>query len=273
MKPPIIVVAPTRRCGTTLLQRALNSTGAAIIYGENFIFLESLPQFLASTRENWDVKVRNTSTARDRLLAGEYDFEASMLFPDYVAYAKVMRENIDRIYRYYEDAALGFGYDVWGIKSQIRRLSGFVEFMRIYPKAKYVFVYRNIVDAARSEKARFGHEYKGPAAWAAFAETWSQNVAAMRARQGPNFLHVEYADMAADAAGTIAKMEAFCGVGGIRPEVFERKVNVTPVLDRLNEDEKASSYRPPAELTDAEQKALLARAAETCRRFGYAIPA
>ena len=273
MKPPIIVVAPSRRCGTTLLQRALNSTGAAIIYGENFIFLESLPGFLASTRENWDVKVRNTSTARDRLLAGDYDFDASMLFPDYGAYARAMRENVDRLYRYYEDAALGFGYDVWGIKSQIRRLSGFVEFMRLYPKAKYIFVYRNVVEAARSEKARFGHEYKTPASWAGFAQTWSQNVVAMRARQGANFLHLEYAEMTADPPALIARLQSFCGVEGIDPAVFARKVNVTPVLDRLNEDEKTSSYRPPAGLTEPEQKALLARAAETCRRFGYAVPA
>ncbi len=272
MKPPIIIVAPARRCGTTLLQRALNSSGSTIIYGENFIFLETYPGLLAGTREHFEVKEKNTSTARERVLRGDYDFDASMLFPDYGTYARLLRENIDRIYRYYEDASLSYGFERWGVKHQIRQAGRFISFVRTYPDARYVFIYRGILDVARSEKARFGREYPHPQNYASLGETWSRNVEAMRRLTRPNVLHLEYAEVAASPTATIARLEAFCGVSGINHAVFERRVNVTPVLDRLTDEERSSSYRDPVPLTAAEQEALMSRAAAACRKYGYPLP-
>lgn len=273
MKPPIIIVAPARRCGTTLLQRALNSTGSTIIYGENFIFTETYPTLLAGTREHFEVKEKNTSTARERVLQGDYDFDASMLFPDYGTYARLMRENLDRIYRYYEDSSLGYGYERWGLKHQIRQAGRFLEFVKIYRDARYVFIYRGVMDVARSEKARFGREYPRPQNWAIFGETWSRNIEAMRSLTGANVLHLEYSEVTAAPTSTIARVEGFCGVSGINPAVFDRRVNVTPVLDRLTDEEKSTSYRDPVPLTDVEQAALMSKATATCRKYGYPVPA
>lgn len=269
MKPPIVIVAPARRCGTTLLQRALNSTGSTIIYGENFVFLETYPAIVAGSREHLEVKLKNTSTARERVLQGDYDFDASMLFPDYETYVRLLRGNLDRIYRYYEDASLSYGYERWGLKHQIRQAARFLDFFRIYPDATYVFIYRGIVDVARSEKARFGREYPRPQNWAVFGETWSRNLETMRRIERPNVLHLEYAEVEAQPEATRLRLEAFCGVSGIDPAVFGRRVNVTPVLDRLTEAERDAGYRAPVALTDAEQAALMSRAAATCEKYGY----
>jgi hypothetical protein len=129
------------------------------------------------------------------------------------------------------------------------------------------------MDVARSEKARFGREYPRPQNWATFGETWSRNIEAMRSLTGANVLHLEYSEATAAPTSTIARVEAFCGVSGINPAVFDRRVNVTPVLDRLTDEEKSTSYRDPVPLTEVEQAALMSKATATCRKYGYPVPA
>ena len=77
---PVFVVAPARRCGTTLLQRALNSSGTAIIYGENFMFLEVLPGSLPGILGNLPLKKARTREVREQVLSGNYDIASSTSF-------------------------------------------------------------------------------------------------------------------------------------------------------------------------------------------------
>ena len=52
-------------------------------------------------------------------------------------------------------------------------------------------------------------------------------------------------------------------------DIFQRKVNVSPLLDRLSEEEKGSNYRPPVALTPIEHEALCLHVIDTCREQGY----
>jgi hypothetical protein len=271
--PPVFIVAPTRRCGTTLLQRAFNSSPSAIIYGENFAFLEAYPALVPGVNDNIPLRKARTREVRRQVLAGNYDIDASAMFPDYLGYVKVMRDQVQRIAEYYRSQSLAAGRPVWGLKHQIRQAESFAAFMRCLPAARYIFVYRNIFDVARSERARFSHEYPDPQSFARLGRVWAQNMEFMRSRRTDNVLHLEYADMGKDVAALIARIEGHCGVTGIKPEVFERRINVSPLLDRLSPDEARTGYRPPESLSAEEFEALRGAAGGHCRRFGYAVPA
>src|SRR5581483_1751762 len=144
--PPLFVVAPARRCGTTLLQRALNSSGNAIIYGENFVFLEAYPAILAGIEDNLPLRKARTRDVRRQVLGGNLDVDASAMFPDYLGYAKLMRGHLSGIAEYYRLRSLEAGRLVWGLKHQIRQAESFAAFMHYLPTARYLFVYRNIFD-------------------------------------------------------------------------------------------------------------------------------
>lgn len=269
MKTPVMLVAPSRRCGTTLLQRAINSSGQIIIYGENFNFVELYPSILKGVLQSYEVKCQNTAYAREKLVAGEYDFDASMLYPDYPSYVEMMRGNLARIYQFYETSTARLGFEGWGLKHQVRDIEAFVQFMRHFPRLRYVFVYRSIVEVARSEKARYPHQYPEPRYFAALGQRWSRNVEAMRRVQGAEILHLEYREIAEAPDETMERLKNFCDFDQIDAGVFARRVNVSPLLDRLSEEERETGYRPPSSLSPEDHAALLLHAEATCRRLGY----
>src|SRR5262245_7763501 len=114
--PPVFIVAPWRRCGTTLLQRALNSSGSAIIYGENFVFVEQYPFMVARVNAGLERKQARTASIRRRVLSGDYDIDASALFPDFGLYAQLMRSHFYALARYYERLTHRYGRPIWGLK-------------------------------------------------------------------------------------------------------------------------------------------------------------
>src|SRR5262249_11390796 len=166
--PPraVFIVAPARRCGTTLLQRALNSSDNALIYGENFTFLESYPGLLPGILASMPLKKARSRDVRREVLGGNYDIDASAMFPDYEDYAKLMKAHFYEIANYYEKWSREYGRRVWGLKHQIRNADNFAAFMGLLPAARFVFVYRNVFDVARSDRARFPGDYTSTASFA-----------------------------------------------------------------------------------------------------------
>jgi hypothetical protein len=269
---PIIVVAPAHRCGTTLLQRALNSTGVVLIYGENFQFVDNYPKILREITNNLPTRRSRTREIRERVLGGHYDVDASAMYPDYDGYVRLMVANFYRLSRFYDAQSHRHGRSMWGIKHQIFSLQGFSFFVRLLPQARYIFLYRNVFDVARSGKARFPQSYRSVENYAALGRNWSQNTQFMRSRSGNNFLHLEFAEVMDRPDEVIDRIEAHCGITGIDPAVFRHRINVSPVLDQLTEAEQQTSYRQPVALTQAELSALLPEAEAACRRFGYPLP-
>jgi hypothetical protein len=267
---PIFIVAPTRRCGTTLLQRALNSTGTVLLYGENFNFIENYPAIVAGVFTHYERKKSRTLEVREQVLGGG-DIDASAMFPDYATYGRLMREHFYHMVRYYDEQTRGCGRQVWGLKHQIRRLDGFGAFLRLLPGGRYVFVYRNVFDVARSDKARFPSDYGAPQQFAVLGRSWTTHSEFMRGIATPNVLHLEYDDLTQRPQEVIARVEAHCHVSGIDPGVFRRRLNVSPVIDRLSEPEKQTAYREPVGLTSAELNALRPVVEQACSRFGYAV--
>lgn len=254
---PVFIVAPWRRCGTTLLQRAFNSSGQAVVYGENFNFMENYPAIVAGVCTNVQTKQSRTDLLRRQVLDAGEDVDGSALFPDYGTYARLMRQHFYAMARYYQQETEKYGRHLWGLKHQIRRPEAFTIFVQLMPRARYIFVYRDVVDVARSDKARFPNDYVTMNAYTILGSMWARNTNLLRGMTGPNVLHLEFSELG-DADAMVEKLSAHCGVSGIRKEVFARRINVSPVIDRLEDGEQRSGYRAPVALGEQERAALIA---------------
>jgi hypothetical protein len=258
---PIFIVAPSHRCGTTLIQRALNSTGRAIIYGENFHLLENIPAIVAQAHTNLALRIERSAEVREQVLAGQ-DIDASPMYPDFAGLAALYRSFLREMLQYYEDKSRAYGRARWGLKHQIMRLDGFQGFLSLVPNGTYIFVYRNVFDVARSGKARFPSVYQDARSFHELGTTWHAHMETLRAVRGANVLHLEYEEIQSDPETTARRIESHCGVVGIRRDVLQRRINVSATFDRLVGEETLTHYRRPAQLERQELAALMQSAAE-----------
>lgn len=244
---PIIVTAPTIRCGTTLLQRLICSSPDALLFGEpagNDLvtalrvikvqtsmyaanrgqFAEGLDAFAAGNRNDWMID----------------------LMPDLDGYLRALVDGYLQPLAYCRDFALRAGRRVWGVKYPGWSPEVLQAIMTFLPRAKLIYIHRDIVPALRSAKAR-GSVRRG-AELTAFCAQWSANMQmAAQLRDSDRVMVMSYDQLADDAERTLRRLEAFTGVTNIDRGVLAHRVN-----DWSRDDER--EYIPPAELTDGELK-------------------
>lgn len=266
---PILVVGPTTRCGTSLLQRLLNSTGKIVIYGENFGFLQTLPDMIRNQARDGETKRKVISIAREMLL-DRTDFEASSLFPPLDDYIAGLTQAFHTLLGVYAADAAKLGFARWGLKHQIRGQSSFALLPRLIPEARYVMIYRDLLDVARSAKARWPGDFKGPEDYRRFARNWRDNLQTMRSLQGDNFLLFRYETFAADPHAHIDRLEKFVELAGIDRAVMARRINDQPKYQLDAGGAADASYRKPATLQPGEVKLLLSESGELYGELGYA---
>lgn len=266
---PLLIVAPTQRCGTTLLQRLFNSTRHIIVYGENFVITEKIPRLLLGAHANSDVKTKNVRFALEKILSGEVDFDSSMLFPDYEGYLRVHEKNFRNFLAFYETCSKRYGFSRWGLKHQIRDLRAFLFFLRVVPEAQYVFIYRDLLNVARSARARWPEQYQTPGEFRRLGRQWQQNLDAILRFRGRHYLVLRYEDLIQDPDEKLRLLEDFTGIHDIDRTIMKSKINVSPILDQLSSEELRTTYRPPEELKEEEIEALLAEGRDLYDRLGY----
>ena len=213
-----------------------------------------------------------TASIRRRVLSGDYNIDASSMFPDYGPYAQLMRSHFYAIAGYYKRLTLAYGRRIWGLKHQVRQAKAFSAFLQLLPRACYIFVYRNIFDIVRSDKARFPKNYPDPVSFSFVGKSWARNTTFLRKLSTFNVLHIEHDELSSDVSGVIARIESHSGITGIRPQAFATRINVSADQEQLSEIEAKTGYRSPAGLTEPELNALLSEVEEPCRRLGYAVP-
>jgi hypothetical protein len=263
---PVIVVGPTTRCGTSLLQRALNSTRKIVIYGENFTFMHKYPDMLRGLDKHIDGKRRNIKASRDLLLSGE-DFEGSSLFPDYDNYIRAIRQGFGGIARLYRTDAASLGFQRWGIKHQIRDQRSFDIVPQLMPRAQFIFIFRELLAVAKSAKARWPGDFKGPDDYRRFGDNWARNTRLAHSLAGDRFMVIRYEEFIADPEPVFQKIETLTGIPGIDRSVMTRRINANPLTDR--DAKSADDYRKPSELSGAEIDLLMNDARETYDKLGY----
>jgi hypothetical protein len=270
-RPPVLVVGPTTRCGTSLLQRLLNSTGKIVVYGENFAFLQTFPDLIRNYQREGEAKRKVIAMARDLLVRDKADFEASSLFPDYDAYLRSLVGAFRLLLRTYRDDAAALGFERWGIKHQIRGQTSFAILPRLLPDARYVMIYRDLIPVARSAKARWPGDFRGPHDWRRFARHWADNIRTMQRLTGDAFLLFKYEEFVADPELHIQRLERFIEIEGVDRSVMSRRINDQPRFAPSGSTE--SDYRPPVELREEETQLLLGECEPFYRELGYGAEA
>ncbi|BAW80584.1 hypothetical conserved protein [Candidatus Nitrosoglobus terrae] len=174
---PIFIFSAGWRSGSTLLQRLICSSGNTLIWGEPYAHCNYI-QTLASTLQPFNQKyppehfyLKNTPQLKDLSAAW-----IANLYPESHHLKAAHLQFFDYLFAQPAKAA---GAQHWGLK-EVRLNTQHALYLKwLYPKAKFLFLYRNVYNAYRS--------YKGLTYYAAwpnhpvpnaytFAKFWTQLV-------------------------------------------------------------------------------------------------
>lgn len=147
---PIFVLSAGWRSGSTLVQRLLMSNGQTLIWGEPYdrsCIIQRLAESLFSFSSDWPVsKYYSNPTDLDDL-SKEW---VANLYPPIACLKEGYRELIESLFL---KPALERGASRWGLK-EVRLSVRDAQFLQwLYPKAKFVFIYRDPFDAYSSYKS------------------------------------------------------------------------------------------------------------------------
>ncbi len=220
---PVFIFSPAARCGITLLQRLLNSSGQIIIYGENNLLINILPNNIFSMK----TLERKHQAARQKLLNGEYDFWSSSIWPDIQIWCGTLIKSIEMLLKMYQDESAKYGFDKWGIKSPVEDARFCAFYFQTFTNSKIIFIYRHIVDVLMSHKSRKWiptlNEYTR------ITQKWCRNVSYMLNGDVPDrVMIIRYENMLDNKDEYIDKIEKLVGISGIDKSIFNRKINTFP---------------------------------------------
>ena len=173
---PVFLLASAWRSGSTLLQRLLVSGGELLMWGEPYdhsALVRRLAESVVPFDDKWPPEKYFVDPAdppaADRWIANAYPGANDLM--------AAHRAFFDRLF---DEPAQDLGFARWGIKGV--RLSGehALYLKRIYPDARFVFLYRNPYDAFLSY--RLLHEIRTHSYW--WWHRWPDDQVATAARFG-----------------------------------------------------------------------------------------
>jgi hypothetical protein len=264
---PILILAPTQRCGTTLLQRAVNAGGDGIIVGENFFLLEKYPINVLTCFASEKAKREIVEATKQEFLSGNNGIDGSALFLDYENYLRQVAGDFYGLLRHYKDSASAHGFKHWGFKHQTRDPMASLGFMQLVPKAKVIFLTRHVFDTAASFMGRWPQLMDTPQKIANFGRQWALGMAFKDKITHPVFFY-KYEDMVADTETFRKKAEEFLGIH-LSAEQFGIKVNAHVESGNRSEVKKGGVYIKPASLTEEHLSLLRQQAGPILEKYGY----
>jgi hypothetical protein len=217
---PIVVLASGPRCGSTLLQRVLNSHPDILVWGEGGGFATAFAAAFAGLRR-WAATYDGQRVALRE--AGSDAFVANALPDDDElddAAAAMLRA-------LFADPAVRRGRRRWGFK-ETRGDAGLARFLRqLMPGARVIHLTRNPADVLRSlsEWERDSATWSRDLTAAALAD-WARVNASFRADPRAADLLLRYEEVVTDPAGTLLALGEALAVdpAGLDPRVFGRRL-------------------------------------------------
>ena len=152
---PIFLLSAGWRSGSTLLQRLIMSDSNVLIWGEPYDecgMIQSLAKTVSAFRADWPPAEFYYDGTPPGKLSGNW---IANLFPAPQDLRKGYRALFDTMFA---EPAKRAGATRWGVK-EVRLGAEHAFFLRwLYPKARFVFLYRNPLDAYRSY-SRYGRNW------------------------------------------------------------------------------------------------------------------
>ncbi len=266
---PFMVIAPTQRCGTTLLQRMLNAAGDAIVFGENFYMLEQLPAMLGNVVNQYEKKIEVTQATFESYLSSGGGVDATALFPDYIPYSATAISALYELVSLYTEFSLSRGQLSWGIKYQPKNIKGFDNFLQMVDVDKIVFIHRNLLDVAASYKARWPHLMKNNTQMAQFAHRWAQHIHYFL-KNNRNLHILSYDELINPLGGGVRGLEAFLDMR-LDVNILNYKIN-SHLKDDVHDQVlvEGGRYITPVVLSAEEKSALISNSEGIFKKLGYA---
>ena len=150
---PIFILSFCWRTGSTLLQRVINSSGEALIWGEPHV----LPQLFNSFRKLTSLS-KETDWARKQVKENGWEASwAPTIQPDKKYIDSASRSALFDIYG---QSALDEGFSRWGFKEVRPDAANNARFLkRIFPSCRIVFHYRDPVEVHLSISKKIGRAH------------------------------------------------------------------------------------------------------------------
>jgi hypothetical protein len=184
---PIFILGCGFRCGSTLLQRLLSSTGEVFIWGEN----HGMPGQLLEMRtrlSRWNkFNLRQWSRYETD---GLNTWLANMNPREATTFTNAAR---GFLLDYYEEPTHQLGYPRWGFK-EVRHGKDVAEFLlECFPHARIIYLIRNPQDVLASNSMTDWYSNIGGAF--GVMDTWCRRIRDFLAHSDPRVLTVQYEDL------------------------------------------------------------------------------
>lgn len=261
---PVIVTSPATRCGTTLVQRLLCASDNAFVYGEDVgAQFRALAGLFVAQLHYGEAHGPAMDDAFALALAGGLRDWRPGLTPPAEVVLKAWTEAFYQLPATLDGFGRAIGRPIWGFKWPACPPDTVRTFLALMPRARVVYVLRNVADALASAKAR--RFVTTPEEAARYCAEWARNVAGFEAMAGdPRIAILKYEDLMADRERALAALSAFTGAHNIRRSEFDLKVNTFEGPEA--EGHSPTQYIAPAPLTEADRAAIRAQAGEAMAR-------
>lgn len=247
---PLLITSPTIRCGTTLLQRLLCSSGNALIYGEEIgKDLELQLQIFASRKMVYMHSRQRFASSLDRVMQGDANDWIPDLMPDIDGYLEALRQGSFAGLSYCQQYAKAHGRELWGFKYPGWQPHLIRMLFDAMPGTSAIYIFRNLTDCVRSAKA-WG-ELHSEADTQQFCAQWAGHMTFMQQWQLSNpVLMLSYEDLVSEPMQAIERLRNFLPFEDIKPELLQHKINnMTEGADTRRDH---LNYIEPAALTELE---------------------
>ncbi len=255
---PVIITSPTTRCGTTLAQRLLTASANGFIYGEEVGHqIRTVTTWLVGMLRHFDQAHPNVDADFERALAGTLaDWRPGLTAP-----TEVMRAAwIETFYQLpfaLSEFSRSIGRPVWGFKVPGYDRDTLKALLSLMPKARVVYLIRNLGDALSSAKARRFVVTEEDVA--RFCTDWAKNMREIvELGTDQRLLFVKYEALLASRDDHLQMLERFTGAEGLDPRTFDLKVNTFE--GEAADGHSPTQYIAPEPLTDKDREIIMAKA-------------
>jgi len=251
---PVIITSPTPRCGTTLVQRLLSTGDNSFLYGEEVgLHIRTLTGFLIGLIQRLERCGAETDAEFERALAGPQDEWCPGLMPPTEVMLRAWIETYYQIPITLAGYGRTIGRPIWGFKGPDYARDMLRAFLMLMPKARVIYVVRDLTDALKSAKARRFATTEDDID--AFCAKWATNMREMLdLRTDARVLFLKYEDLTSNRDAVISAIESFTGAVRLKPDVFDFKVNTFKGEAAMGLS--PTQYIAPADLTETDRAAV-----------------